>query len=123
LPKPIFETDDDRSYFFTILPIHPKVKALMEEVRPESGPSQARVRPESTEDKILSYLKDGSYAKSQLATLLGHTKISGALKQGLRLLQEEKLIEYTIPDKPQSRLQKYKLTKKGQNYLKEKLNH
>jgi len=30
----------------------------------------------------------------------------------------EKLIEYTIPEKPNNRLQKYRLTKKGAEYLK-----
>jgi ATP-dependent DNA helicase RecG len=32
------------------------------------------------------------------------------------------LIEMTVPDKPQSRLQKYKITPKGIAYVKEKLN-
>ena len=38
--------------------------------------------------------------------------------QVLNPLIEDKLIEMTVPDKPRSSQQKYRLTKKGAEYLK-----
>jgi ATP-dependent DNA helicase RecG len=56
-------------------------------------------------------------AKSELSSYLGHKTVSGQLKKVVRLLLSEQSIEYTIPDKPKSRLQKYKLTARGTSLL------
>jgi ATP-dependent DNA helicase RecG len=48
---------------------------------------------------------------------LGLKSKTGYLKRDIKGLMEENLIEYTIPDKPQSRLQKYRLTDEGRRFL------
>jgi ATP-dependent DNA helicase RecG len=72
---------------------------------PESRPES---RPESLEGPILSLLESGPLSKSELSHLLGHKHISGGLKKNLTSLLKQKKISYTIPEKPNSRLQKYK---------------
>ena len=58
-------------------------------------------------------LDSAPLSKSELAAALGHKSISGTLKAHMREMLAEDLIEYVIPDKPNSRLQKYRLTAKG----------
>jgi ATP-dependent DNA helicase RecG len=48
-------------------------------------------------------------SRSELSKKLGHKKISGQLNKILKSLLEEGVVAYTIPEKPASRLQKYKL--------------
>ena len=42
---------------------------------------------------------------------------TGALKRSFSELLVEDLIEYTIPEKPNSRLQEYRLTKNGRDFI------
>jgi len=67
--------------------------------------------------KILIILKYGKQGKSGLAFKLGHKTVSGELHKQVRRLVGLNFIEMTIPKKPNSRLQKYRLTGKGQNLL------
>ena len=85
-----------------------------------SGQSQARVRLESIRIQLLMALGSAPLSRSELAAALGHKSISGTLNTHIREMLAEGLIEYVIPDKPNSRLQKYRLTAKcRQRHLKE----
>ena len=71
-------------------------------------------QPESLDARVLGMLKRQSLSKIEISRRLGQKEISGRLNQVIRQLLAEHLVEYTIPDKPTSRLQKYRLTPKGQ---------
>jgi len=80
--------------------------------------SKAESKAESESIKIVKSLKEKILAKSEIAEILGENTVSGALNRLIKTLISEGLIEYTIPDKPNSRLQKYRLTDKGRLLLK-----
>ena len=81
-------------------------------LRPESQPES---QPESLKSKVLSLLEAGPMSKAELSVNLGQKTISGQLNKVVRSLVAEGRIMYTLPDKPRSRLQKYRLTNKGRN--------
>lgn len=88
------------------------------QLRPESGPeSRPESGPESIQQKVLAATSVHPLSKSEIAVRIGHTSISGKLNQRIRQMIESGLIEYTIPEKPQSRLQKYRLTPQGRSLL------
>ncbi len=79
--------------------------------------SQPESQPESLEVRVLSLLKNEPLSKSALSTGLEQKEVSGQLNKVIRLLLANEAIEYTIPEKPKSRLQKYQLAQKGKNLL------
>jgi hypothetical protein len=80
--------------------------------------SQPEWQPESLGQKVILILSDGEFSKNEISNKLGQKEISGRLNQIMRELLEKSLIEYTVPEKPNSRLQKYRLTELGKNETK-----
>ena len=84
-------------------------------------PEQIQVQPESLpgdlKSRVLNLLADGSMSRSELSKKLGQKKPTGHLYNIVRDLLDEQMIEYTLPEKPRSRLQKYRLTDKGRSEL------
>jgi len=66
---------------------------------------------------VTKLLQKEPLAKSEISKQLGQKQISGQLKKVLRELIEKEVLSFTQPDKPKNRLQKYRLTKKGQDFI------
>jgi predicted HTH transcriptional regulator len=75
--------------------------------------SQPESQPESLVMRIIYLLRDQRLSKSQISTFLGQKMVSGHLRIVIKHLIQNGMIEYTIPDKPNSRLQKYRITSAG----------
>jgi ATP-dependent DNA helicase RecG len=60
----------------------------------------------------MNVLVQDALSKSEIANKVGLNSITGHLNRTIRSLLENGSIVYTIPDKPNSRLQKYRLKKK-----------
>ncbi len=72
-----------------------------------------------TESAILTACKVGPLSTPELLRYLGYRTRTGNFKKALgRLCDDIRLIEPTIPEKPRSKNQKYRLTVRGQEFLK-----
>ena len=81
-------------------------------LRPESG-AQPELRPGSLAERVLRQLAQGPLSKAGLSSKLGQKRVSGQLNKEIRVLVRDGRIGYTLPEKPRSRLQMYRLTDKG----------
>lgn len=79
--------------------------------------TQLESRPESLRARVLGLLVGGPLSKAALSGRLGQKQASGQLHEVVSRLVADRMIEYTVPDKPRSRLQKYRLTEKGRAAL------
>ena len=80
-------------------------------------PGQPESFPGDLKSKVLNLLADGPMSRSDLSSKLGHKRASGQLYNVVRDLLTDEMIEYTLPETPRSRQQKYRLTDKGKSEL------
>ena len=105
---PLFETDEDRTYFTVILPVH-KQFLVPETVDPKK--KQRRSLPELKELIVITLAESGNISTSGLASKLGYTKVTSTLSKALKELMAEGIIQYSEPEKVRSRNQKLQLAK------------
>jgi hypothetical protein len=130
-PEPQFETDDDRTTFLIRLPVHTRYNALLEQDtdqdKPASGLDLANPTDldtdldtdlvESAVLRLLELLTKEAKGITALLNALAITHKPSFRKSYLAPALTEGLIEMTLPDKPTSRNQKYRLTAKGRALL------
>lgn len=137
-PPPEFEFDDDHSYFMVRLPAHPaalevtvavgrNAPSTLEwqplhagDVGTKPAPTQSTESPTQSSDpveRLLLALEGGEQSAAELreATGLRHRPTFRA--NYLHPALQGRLIEYTLPEKPNSRMQKYRLTDEGRAWL------
>jgi len=81
-------------------------------IKAQSG-AQSGAQSKAQSDAILQACADTPLSAAELMKIFGLDTKTGAFKRVIKGLLENELIEYTLPDKPNSRLQKYRLTFKG----------
>lgn len=75
--------------------------------------AQSKALSGAQSDTVLNALVLGPLSANELVSHLNLRNKTGAFKRTIKELLDQDLIEYTLPDKPNSRLQKYRLTDKG----------
>lgn len=68
--------------------------------------------------QVLGLLQETPLSKSAIAKGLGKNKPTRYLNDLMKKLLQLNYVEYTVPEKPNSRLQKYRLITKGKEVLK-----
>jgi ATP-dependent DNA helicase RecG len=108
-PAPEFETDDDRTYFMIHLPVHPDASSAV------IGEGTRQVTEQVTEqvDRLISSMPEDEVSAGRLMTLLKLAHRPTFLYSYLQPALEAGLLQMTIPEKPRSSRQKYRLTEKG----------
>jgi ATP-dependent DNA helicase RecG len=116
-PEPEFEFDENHSFFMVKLPVHP---AALEVVGNVEDIGEATGSPTQSTDpvgRLLKQLESGEKSSGELRKALGLRHRPTFRENYLHPAQAQELVELTIPEKPSSRLQKYRITDKGRKYL------
>jgi ATP-dependent DNA helicase RecG len=114
-PSPIFETDEDRTYFSSTLPIH-------KQTAPTSGVNSGETTPTLSPD-FLEFINEKSlgllnYCKTprnrtEILIYMQLKDVKHIRERYLYPLQSLKLLSMTDPEHPLSHNQKFKITKLG----------
>ena len=86
-------------------------------------PIQSGAQSGAQSDRIIRALIKAPLSMAELINILGLKSKTGAIKRSVGELLSTGYISYSFPDKPNSRLQKYRITKKGLDLLKRLKNH
>ncbi|MEX1028000.1 MAG: RNA-binding domain-containing protein [Candidatus Paceibacterota bacterium] len=118
-PAPRFSTDADRTYFLVELPVHPQLPGVFHahDGAHDGAHDEAHDDLTETELKVLWFLRNEPQSRAAIAEYLGLKSRSGHLYRSIDHLRGVGLAELTIPDKPQSKHQKMRITDEGKAWL------
>jgi len=91
-PEPVFLTDEDRSYFTTVLPIHPAF--LVNVQRLEKG---------NTEESIIALIRvNGCMTVKEICTKMGYSGINIRISDTIKTMISDGRLRYLYPETPRS---------------------
>ena len=105
-PVPLFETDEDRCAYVIRLLVHPLAEQATGQVTPQVTPQVMHLIEILTGEMSRGNLMEGVGLKDRMN--FSHHYLTPAL--------ESELVEITLPDKPRSSKQRYRLSKLGQQW-------
>ena len=104
---PSFTTDEERSYFRVVLPIHPLfLDGKKEETDGVPGRASRKNRNEIKELVLATLREYGDMSANELASKLGYKKVTDTIRGAVNELLDEGKVVYLYPNKPKSRKQK-----------------
>ena len=127
-PDPVFESDDDRTWFRVRLPVHERAslvaaehetgqdKSLIENKKNKNAPQDTvheTIHVTEHVERLISILT-GEMNRPQLQNILGISNRPHFVEAYLGPALKAGLIEMTLPDKPTSRRQRYRRTARGE---------
>ena len=126
-PAPEFETDEDRSYFITRLIVHPQTIPHHGRITTHDGHTTTHDTPHDEQStahvtpQVAQLLKTahGESVREELQARLEIRERNYFRKAYLTPAIKAGLLEMTLPDKPRSKNQKYRLTPAGKQWLKD----
>ena len=89
------------------------VEFMLQMILDATPRAQSKAQYEAQSESILHALALAPLSANELIVHLKLRSKTGAFKRTIKELLVNELIAYTLPDKPSSRLQKYRLTEKG----------
>ena len=120
-PAPIFESDEDRTWFLVRLPVHerarpePSGQDTQQDTEHDTGQVTGQDTGQVTDhvEQLVAALT-GEMSRAELQAALSLTHRDYFTATYLRPALEAGLIEMTLPDKPTSRNQRYRRTADGE---------
>jgi ATP-dependent DNA helicase RecG len=123
-PKPLIETDEERSFFRVTFFIHPVFDSFKWGVRePQLSLTQKLNALTGGSDRaekmatLLMMVRNRALGRRELLREVGLTNHTENARSYIAPLEAAGLIEKTLPDKPTSPKQRYKITTKGIKFL------
>jgi ATP-dependent DNA helicase RecG len=95
---PVFETDEERSYFRVVFEIHDNFKKVDAEKNDDASakPVSAKRRSRAQiKTELLEALEGGEYSQNELAKLLGYATVTNTLIATIKELLADDIIAYT----------------------------
>ncbi|MBQ8706863.1 MAG: putative DNA binding domain-containing protein [Succinivibrionaceae bacterium] len=108
---PVFETDEDRSYFLTTLPIHPLFLKSADRTarKPQKNESARRSKDELRRLVLKLLAKKGNLSTNEISSALGYVRITNTLRAVVNEMLKAGEVVYLYPNQPNSRNQKLQL--------------
>lgn len=121
-PPPRFSTDEGRTYFLVELPVHPQMPGVQAHDEAHDGAhDKAHEELTETEARILEFTSKRPRSRPEIAEYLKLKSRSGHLYKSIDHLRNIGFLELTVPEKPQSRNQKMRITESGREWLAKRL--